>query len=312
MIYTVTLNPALDHTVFLDTLHPGAVNRAGSERLDPGGKGINVSVILHRLGMPSVALGFRAGATGAMLEELIQGLGCTAELIAVPGMTRVNTKLKADAETDINCPGPEIPPEAFGRLLGCLDRLQDGDALVLAGSVPPSAPADIYAQMLARTGGRRVLTVVDAEGPLLRHTLPYRPFLIKPNREELEMLFGRKLTGLREIESCAEQLQRAGARHVIVSLGAEGAFLLAEDGARMHLPVPPGRTVNAVGAGDSMVAGFLYRYQQTGDCREAFRFSVCCGSATAFQPGLAERSQIFQLASTYFPGPYKWPDFSQR
>lgn len=305
MIYTVTLNPALDHTVDVGELCLGTVNRAVAGRIDPGGKGINVSIILHRLGMETTALGFSAGETGMLLEGLVREQGVGAEWFHVPGMTRINSKLKGRKETDINCPGPDIPQEACAHLLERLDGIADGDGLVLSGSVPASMPKDIYVRMLARVRGRRVLTVVDAEGRLLRETLPYHPFLIKPNREELEMLFGRKLAERREISQCAGELQRAGARNVLVSLGADGALLLAEDGTCTCLPVPDGHAVNTVGAGDSMVAGFVYQYQRTGDVRESLRFSVCCGSATAFQPGLAKRDQILELSSAFFPDALK-------
>ena len=301
MIYTVTLNPAIDHTVRMESIRYGAVNRAQEGWIVPGGKGINVSILLCRIGMESTALGFCAGVTGELLEQLMIREGCPTELIKIPGMTRINTKLQAEGETDINTPGPPVPEDAVERLMRRLEALNADDCLVLAGSVPPGLPQDIYSQMIQRVSGQAVPTVVDTEGEALLSALAYRPFLIKPNGDELGAIFKRELQSQEEIVGCARSLQQFGARHVLVSLGADGALLIPERGEPLYCPVPPGRAVGTVGAGDSMVAGFLYGWRKTGSLREALRLSVCCGSATAFSPWLADRESIFQLAASFYP-----------
>ena len=300
VIYTVTLNPSLDHTLWLEDVRPGEVNRAGREALTPGGKGINVSVLLSRLGMENTAMGFRAGPTGELLEALLHREGCRCDLVEIPGQTRVNTKLKSGRETDINAPGPEIPPEACEHMVQRLSRIKNGDFLVLAGSVPPSAPGDLYSRLIRLARERGALAVVDAEGDLLLDALPEHPFLIKPNRDELGGLFGRKLESLSEVEEAALDLRCRGARNVLVSLGGEGAFFLPEKGTGSYLPAPHGRIIHTVGAGDSMVAGFLYGWIRfSRNTAEAFRFSICCGSATAFSTGLAGREKIWELYASH-------------
>lgn len=296
MVYTVTLNPALDYVLHLDGLQPGAANRAGRSLLQWGGKGINVSAVLHRLGVETTALGFAAGFTGRELARLLDDAGIPAGLIVLPeGMTRINVKLRADQETEINTAGPAVSEDAMEQLLRRLDRLTGGDALVLAGSVPPPLADDTYRRMLERLAGRGVLTVVDAAGGLLRSALACGPFLIKPNRSELGGLFGREPANDAEIADCARQLQRWGARNVLASLAQDGSLLLDETGALHRLPAPRGTVRSSVGAGDSMVAGFLAGWLAYHDYGQAHRLGTAAGAATAFSDGLASREAIEAL-----------------
>lgn len=300
MIYTVTFNPAIDYVVRLaEPLQAGAVNRAAGEDCVLGGKGINVSGVLAQLGCPSVALGFVAGETGAWLERGLTAQGLRTDFIHLPeGMTRINVKIKADQETELNGAGPAIPPQAMEALYAKLDALQPGDILVLAGSIPASLPADTYEKILSRLQGRGVDAVVDAAGPLLARVLPYRPFLIKPNHHELAELAGRALHGDGEIEAAARELQAQGTCNVLVSMAGDGALLLDETGAVHRMGTPRGTVVNSVGAGDSMLAGFVAGYLQSGSYENALRLGTACGSATAFSLGLADRKTIDCLLQT--------------
>lgn len=297
MIYTVTFNPAIDYVVRLDApLQAGAVNRAAGEDCVLGGKGINVSGVLAQLDCPSVALGFVAGETGAWLERGLAAQGLQTDFIHLPaGMTRINVKIKAEQETELNGAGPVIPPQAMEALYAKLDALSKGDILVLAGSIPASLPADTYEQILARLQGRGIDAVVDAAGSLLVKVLPYRPFLIKPNHHELAEIVGRELRGDDEMEAAARVLQAQGARNVLVSMAGDGALLLDETGRVHRMGVPHGIVVNSVGAGDSMLAGFVAGYLRSSSYREALRLGTACGSATAFSLGLATRAEIDAL-----------------
>lgn len=297
MIYTVTFNPAIDYVVRLDTpLQAGTINRAAGEDCVLGGKGINVSGVLAQLGCPSVALGFVAGETGAWLERGLAAQGLQTDFVHLPaGMTRINVKIKAGQETELNGAGPVISAEALAAFYQKLDALQTGDILVLAGSIPASLPADTYEKILARLQGRGVRPVVDAAGQLLARVLPYGPFLIKPNHHELAELVGHPLQGEEEIAQGARELQRQGARNVLVSMAGDGALLLDESETVHRIGVPRGTVVNSVGAGDSMLAGFLAGYLQTGSYAEALRLGTACGSATAFSLGLATRADIDRL-----------------
>ena len=297
MIYTVTFNPAIDYVVRLDKpLQPGAVNRAAGEDCVLGGKGINVSGVLAQLDCPSVALGFVAGETGAWLERGLAAQGLHTDFIHLPaGMTRINVKIKAAQETELNGAGPVIPPQAMQALAEKLDALQPQDVLVLAGSIPASLPSDTYEKILARLQGHGVRAVVDAAGPLLAKVLPYAPFLIKPNHHELAELVGHPLQGDEEIHQAAYELQQRGARNVLVSMAGDGALLLDETGTVHRIGVPHGTVINSVGAGDSMLAGFLAGYLQSGSYAEALRLGTACGSATAFSLGLASRHEIDRL-----------------
>lgn len=297
MIYTVTLNPAIDYVVRLESpLQTGTINRSAGEDCVFGGKGINVSGILAQLGRPNIALGFVAGETGAWLERglAVQGLQTDFVHLAA-GMTRINVKIKAGQETELNGAGPEISQEAMEKLHQKLDALQQEDILVLAGSIPSCLPSDTYEKILARLQGRGVRAAVDASGPLLANVLPYRPFLVKPNHHELAEIVGRPLQGDAQITQGARELQQQGARNVLVSMAGDGALLLDETGGVHRIGVPKGTVVNSVGAGDSMLAGFLAGYLQTGSYETALRLGTACGSATAFSLGLATRSDIDRL-----------------
>lgn len=296
MIYTVTFNPALDYVVRLPAFEPGAVNRTESEDIQLGGKGINVSCVLGQLGFKSVALGFVAGFTGEAVEAGLARRGVNADFIRLPeGLTRINVKIKASVETEINGQGPHIPAEALEELFQKLDRLAAGDVLVLAGSIPASLPSDIYQRILARLSPKGVLCAVDATGELLVKVLPYKPFLIKPNNHELGEIFGRTLSTDEEIVECARLLQQKGARNVLVSMAGDGALLLDEGGNVHRLEAFKGKVKNSVGAGDSMVAGFVAGWLEKGDYAWALRLGSACGSATAFSDTLATRTEIESL-----------------
>ena len=300
MIYTVTFNPAIDYVVRLgNPLQPGAVNRAAGEDCVLGGKGINVSGVLAQLGVESVALGFIAGETGAWLERGLTAQGLHTDFIWLEnGMTRINVKIKAGQETELNGAGPNIPESAMQTLETKLDALQKDDMLILAGSIPSCLPQSTYERLLARLQGRGVRAVVDATQDLLLKVLPYKPFLIKPNNHELSEIVGHELTTDDEIVAAAAGLQAQGARNVLVSMAGDGALLLDENGAVHRIGCPKGKVVNSVGAGDSMVAGFVAGYLRTGDYRYALRLGTACGSATAFSVGLATKEKINELLET--------------
>lgn len=297
MIYTVTFNPAIDYVVRLDTpLEVGTVNRAAGENCVLGGKGINVSGVLAQLGCESTALGFVAGETGAWLERGLAAQGIRTDFVHLKeGMTRINVKIKAQEETELNGAGPAIPQQAQRELEQKLDALQAGDVLVLAGSIPASLSQDTYERLLARLEGKGVLAVVDATRDLLVNVLQYHPFLIKPNNHELSEIVGEPLTTPEQIAQAARTLQQKGARNVLVSMAGDGALLLTESGEVHRIGVPKGKVVNSVGAGDSMVAGFVAGWMQTRDYAYALRLGTACGSATAFSLGLATKEKIETL-----------------
>ena len=301
MIYTVTFNPAIDYVVRLDReLKVGDVNRARGEDCVLGGKGINVSGVLAELGCESVALGFVAGETGAWLERGLAAQGLKTDFVHLEhGMTRINVKIKAEKETELNGAGPDIPEGAMQALETKLDRLQKDDILILAGSIPASLAQTTYERLLARLEGSGVRAVVDATRDLLVNVLRYRPFLIKPNNHELSEIVGIKLTNDNEVVTAAKMLQEKGARNVLVSMAGDGALLLDEQGGVHRIGCPKGTVVNSVGAGDSMVAGFVAGYQQSGGNYDtALRLGTACGSATAFSLGLATRQDIEKLLKT--------------
>lgn len=294
MIYTVTLNPAIDYIMRLGELRLGETNRAFEAEVQFGGKGINVSCMLRELGVDSVALGFVAGFTGEALAAYLDGRGITSDLIRLPeGLTRINVKLKSGMESEINAAGPSIPAEALATLMAKLDGLTEGDILVLAGSIPPTLPRDLYARWTARLAGRGIRVVVDAEGEALTAVLPHHPFLVKPNRAELEELMGRPLPSEADLHEAARSLQEAGARNVLVSLGGEGALLLDEQGEFHRAPAAAVTPVNTVGAGDSMVAGFIAGLPQGYDY--ALKLGIAAGGATAASDGLGTRATIRSL-----------------
>lgn len=299
MIYTVTFNPALDYVVRMDRLAMGQVNRTKSEEIQFGGKGINVSVLLQNIGVPNCALGFVAGFTGRALESELQKIGIDTDFIHLPeGMTRINVKLKADCETEINAQGPQISREQLEQLFARLDRLQQGDVLVLAGSIPSSLPSDIYEKILERLADKKIMAVVDATKELLCNVLKYQPFLVKPNHIELGEIFGVQLTGEQQIREYAGRLQQMGARNVLISMAGDGAMLLDETGGFHRIDAPRGTVKNSVGAGDSMVAGFIAGYLQSKDYRTALKMGTAAGSATAFSDRLATGPEVLALYQT--------------
>lgn len=296
MIYTVTYNPSLDYRARLDAIEWGAVNRAAETQLLCGGKGINVSIVLTRLGVENTALGFAAGFTGDAVEQELHRLGVRAEMIRLQsGMTRINVKLCDARETEINGTGPCPDGQALAALAQKLSALGPQDTLVLAGSLPVGMPPDTYGTVLDGLAARGVRTVVDASGKTLWEALRHRPFLVKPNREELSELMSHALHTEAEIADGARCLQAQGARNVLVSLGAGGALLLDETGRILTCGAPRGTVRDPVGAGDSMVAGFLAEYLRAGDAGAALRMGIAAGSATAFCDGLAQREQILAL-----------------
>ena len=300
MIYTVTFNPSLDYVVQVDDFAVGEINRTRTESIYPGGKGINVSLVLQNLGLSSVALGFTAGFSGAEIERLLQEAGCRCDFIAVKaGYSRINTKIISGAETALNGQGPQLSEAELAELFNKLRRLTQDDVLVLAGSIPASLPDNIYEQILELLQPVGTRVVVDATGDLLLKVLKYRPFLIKPNHEELGEFFGRgPLLTKEEILAAAQRLQQQGARNVLVSRGANGALLLDENGKLHKQASPKGTLVNSVGAGDSMVAGFLAGYLQTQDYDAALRLGVAAGSASAFKAWLATREDVEKILAS--------------
>lgn len=296
MIYTVTFNPALDYIVKMDQLQLGSVNRSSKEAVFFGGKGINVSTVLNNLGVESVALGFVAGFTGKAIENGVSELGVKTDFITLrEGMSRINVKLKAAEETEINGRGPDISEEELEDLFEKLDRLKDGDCLVLAGTIPPSLPADVYETIMERMSEKKVDIVVDATKDLLLNVLKYHPFLVKPNNHELGEMFGVTLKTEEEIETHARKLQELGARNVLVSMAGDGSMLVAETGEVIRMGVPKGKVVNSVGAGDSMVAGFIASYFKHHDYLMAIQYGTATGSATAFSEGLATKEKVEKL-----------------
>ncbi|WP_042454239.1 1-phosphofructokinase [Neobacillus dielmonensis] len=294
MIYTVTLNPSLDYIVELDQVNVGGLNRTKNETKLPGGKGINVSQVLKRLDVNSKALGFVGGFTGDYLKTLLESLQISTDFVRVNEDTRINVKLKSDTETEVNAKGPAISNENFEALKAKVRQLTNEDILVLAGSIPSTMPADTYEGLvkICSTTGTRF--VVDAEGELLRKVLPFKPFLIKPNHHELGDLFNTVITTPEEAVPYGRELIKQGAQNVIVSLAGNGAVLINKDMAIVST-VPKGEVKSSVGAGDSMVAGFIATYAKTNSIEEAFRFSVAAGSATAFSIGLCTSEKIESL-----------------
>ncbi len=299
MIYTVTFNPSLDYIVRVDSFKLGQVNRTTDEIIFPGGKGINVSIVLKNLGMESTILGFIAGFTGAEIRKRLAAMGCKEALIPIAsGYSRINLKLRSDEESEINGRGPVIDKTAIETLYARLDELHQDDVLVLAGSIPSTIPDTIYSDIMRRLDGRGVLAAIDAEKDLLVNVLPYHPFLIKPNNHELGAIFGKTLTEKTDIIACAKALQERGARNVLVSMAGDGAVLVAENGEIYDSPAPKGQVVNSVGAGDSMVAGFLYGYLTSRNYKNAFKTGLASGSASAFSDNLATREEVDAIFKT--------------
>lgn len=296
MIYTVTFNPSLDYIVTVDHFTVGIVNRARNEFIYPGGKGINVSMVLKNLGHESTALGFLAGFTGEEIRRLLQEKGISADFISVEkGISRINVKLRSDEESEINGQGPAMEEDDIKKLYRKLDALRDGDILVLAGSIPAMMPSSMYMDIMQYLEKKDLKIVVDATKDLLVNVLSYRPFLIKPNNHELGEIFGVEITDKRDAVKYAKKIQEKGARNVLVSMAGAGAVLAAEDGNVYQSEAPRGTVKNSVGAGDSMVAGFLAGYLQRQNYEDAFYMGICTGSASAFSDELATKEEVSVL-----------------
>ncbi|MBO4395980.1 MAG: 1-phosphofructokinase [Eubacterium sp.] len=296
MIYTVTFNPSLDYIVNVDNLVLGRVNRTTSEIIYPGGKGVNVSIVLKNLGFENTALGFLAGFTGEEIRARMERMGIRADFIMVPeGMSRINMKIRSNEESEINGMGPAIRDEDIDQLYKKLDALTGDDILVLAGSIPTVMPETMYSDIMKRLDGRGVRIAVDATRDLLMNVMPYHPFVIKPNNHELGEIFDVELKTRSDVIPYAKKLQERGARNVIVSMAGEGAVMVDEDGGVHESAAPQGKVVNSVGAGDSMVAGFIAGYLTSGDYEQAFRMGVCTGSASAFSEELATKEDVEKL-----------------
>lgn len=301
MIYTVTLNPALDYFVTVENFQMGMTNRTSKEQMLPGGKGLNVSMVLKNLGVQNTALGFVAGFVGKEIVRCLEEKGICTELITLKeGNSRINVKLKNVEGTEINGMGPCIPKQSLEQLMDRVEHMSGGDYLVLAGSIPGAVPDSIYKDMMLAVKGKGVEVIVDASGSVLRQVLPYKPFLIKPNHHELGALFGVELKERTDVVPFAKKLQEEGARNVLVSMAGKGAVLVTEDGDVMEMDAPKGMLKNGVGAGDSMVAGFLAGWQEKNEYFHAFKMGVYTGSASAFSENLATKEEVealFQVVS---------------
>ncbi len=293
MIYTVTLNPSIDYVVRLKGLTAGITNRTESEEYYFGGKGINVSCVLAELDIDSTALGFTAGFTGDAIENGIRNYRITTDFIKLKkGISRINIKIKADEETEINGQGPHISDEELNSLFEKLDHIQKGDTLILAGSVPNTLPDDVYERMLERIKDKDIRIVVDATKKLLVNSLKYKPFLIKPNRQEISEIFDVEVKTEEDTEKYAKKLMEMGAQNVLISLGGDGAMLIDEFGNKHKMGVVKEKVINTVGSGDSMVAGFVAGYEKEKSYPYALKLGSACGNATAFLPGLATKEKI--------------------
>ncbi|WP_235070247.1 1-phosphofructokinase [Turicibacter sp. TJ11] len=299
MIYTVTLNPSIDYVVNMDQLVEGTVNRISTENFYAGGKGINVSQILNQHNIDNKALGFVSGFTGEFIKQSLEEKGIQTDFISLSsGYSRINMKVKTKTdETEINGAGPTISQEAIDSLYRQLDELKSGDTLVLAGSIPSSLPDDFYEQIMKYIEKKQIKVIVDATKNLLLNVLKYHPFLIKPNHHEIAEMFDVTISSLEDLLHYGERLKEMGAKNVLISMGGEGAVLLTESGEVYRSNVPKGTVKNSVGAGDSMVAGFIAGYQKTGRYDEALRLGAASGSATAFSSDVATREYIDQLVS---------------
>lgn len=296
MVYTITLNPSLDYIVSVPEFKQGFVNRVTKEEIYPGGKGINVSIVLNNLDILNKALGFVAGFTGDEITKRLHMLGCSTEFIKLyDGMSRINVKLKGIKESEINGQGPMIKENDLRSLYRKLFMMQEGDYLVLAGSIPSTLPAHIYENIMKTIENKGIYVIVDTHGDALRNTLKYRPFLVKPNQHELGELFDVSISTVEQSLIYAKELQAMGARNVLISMAENGAILLTEKNERYVQKAPVGKVINSVGAGDSMVAGFIAGYISTKDYQTAFKMGVAAGSASAFSEWLPSNQEIFDL-----------------
>ena len=300
MIYTITFNPALDYVITVDHFQQGLVNRVCEEHIFCGGKGINVSAILKELGYESEALGFVAGFTGdEIVRRAKSEYDIKTDFIKVEkGMSRINVKMRSDEETEINGMGPDIQPEDIQELFNQLDDLTEKDILVISGSIPSTLPDTMYEQIMERVQKKKIKVVVDATNNLLLKVLKYKPFLIKPNNHELGEIFNVELNTRDEVIPYAKKLQEMGAQNVLISMAGQGAVLVSDNNEVIQSKAPKGEVVNSVGAGDSMVAGFLAGYLETTDYDKAFINGLCCGSASAFQVGLATKEDVENIKKT--------------
>ena len=293
MIYTVTFNPSLDYIVSVDDFKLGLTNRTSFEHLLPGGKGINVSMVLRNLGIESTALGFVAGFTGVEVVRRLEAMGVKNSFILIEeGFTRINLKLKSIDGTEINGQGPKISEEKMELLMKQLNKLEQDDVLFLSGSIPAGIPDDAYQKIMEMLDGRGVRIVVDATKDLLINVLPCHPFLIKPNNHELGEIFGVELNTRQDVIPYGKRLQEMGAENVLISMAGEGAVLIAADGRIMDAPAPEGALVNGVGAGDSMAAGFMAGWMEKQEYEYAFHMGISAGSASAFSENLATKDEI--------------------
>ena len=296
MIYTITFNPALDYIVRVDDFKLGQVNRTSYEEIYAGGKGINVSIVLNNLSVENIALGYIAGFTGEEIEKKVKSMGCKTDFIKLNnGLSRINVKLKSNEESEINGQGPDITDKDLDKLYKKLDLLKEGDILVLAGSIPNTLPENIYEIIMERLKDKEVKIIVDATRDLLLNVLKYRPFLIKPNHHELGDLFNIEIKNEEEIIFYAKKLKEMGARNVLISMAGDGAIFITEDNQVIKSAVPKGKLVNSVGAGDSMVGGFIAGYLKNSNLEEAFKIGVATGSASAFSEGLATIDKVNEL-----------------
>ena len=295
MIYTVTFNPAIDYVVRTGEMKVGVVNRTESEEIYFGGKGLNVSIILNELEIKSEALGFVAGFTGEAIENGMAKDGIKTDFVHLNnGFSRINVKIQSSFETEINGQGPEISEENIEELFKKLNKIQDGDTIVLAGSIPASLPSDIYERILEYLKNKKIRAIVDATGDLLMNVLKYKPFLIKPNNFELEEIFGVELKTAEDVSEYALKLKEMGAVNVLVSMAGDGAILADENGKIHACGVCSGTVKNSVGAGDSMVAGFIAGCEKKG-YEYALKLGTAAGGATAFSDGLAKQELIYRL-----------------
>lgn len=296
MINTITLNPSLDYVVKVDNFKSDTVNRSKEEKIYAGGKGINVSIVLNNLNVDNIALGYIAGFTGDEILRQVNEHNVKSDFIKLKsGMSRINVKLKSDDETEINGSGPEITKSDLEKLYGKLENLGEGDFLVLSGSIPNSVPQTIYEDIMKNLIEKKVEFIVDATKDLLLKSLKYKPFLIKPNHHELAEMFSVELNSDEDIVKYAKKLQEMGAKNVLISMAGDGAILLKENGEYSKREVPKGILKNSVGAGDSMVAGFLCGYLKNKDLDEAFKMGIATGSASAFSEELATLEEVNEL-----------------
>ncbi|MCR4911931.1 MAG: 1-phosphofructokinase [Bacilli bacterium] len=294
MIYTVTFSPAIDYVVDLDQLVIGAINRSKGEHALPGGKGINVSIVLSNFGTPSIATGFLGGFTGQYIKDELKARNIVSDFVEVDGLTRINVKLRGKEETAINGQGPHITDEQIEELINKLEKMTKDDLLVISGTIPSSLPKNIYQRILERVQHTHARVVIDSNKEILLNTLSYKPVLVKPNKEELEEMFDVVINNDEELVENAKKLLDLGAQNVIVSLGKDGALLVNKEIVEL-LPAPEGKVVNTVGAGDSLVAGFIDEYMKTGNIAKAFRKGIATGSASAFSEGLATKEEVESL-----------------